>query len=152
MTTWGVLSSDDTRGGVVVGRQHGGVWSSDDNMGEVDFFWSKSKKSTRNSGETGLVLLYVSNRKFENRKNFVDLIPPCCRRTTTPPCCRSTTTPPLSSDDPPSVAIPHFDYMSKNVPRENDLKGHKWPAAGFWYRRSGRGLAASCFSGPYGPS
>ena len=82
------------------------------------FFWSKSKKSTRNSGETSLVLLYVSNRKFQNEKILVDLTPPppvvvrrlhppvvvrrqppCCHPTTTPPlCCRPTTTlPPLWS-------------------------------------------------------
>ena len=59
------MSSDGNRG--VVGRQQGGVVVGRQQGGSTlfSFFWSKSKKSTRNSGETSLVLLYVYNRKFQ---------------------------------------------------------------------------------------
>ena len=75
---------DDHRGGVVVGRQQRGV-SSDDNMGgEVDIFWSKSKKRT---GPEIIVKRAVScymglDKKSKMAKNFVDLTPICRPMTT----------------------------------------------------------------------
>ena len=113
MTTWGG----------VVGRQHWGVLSSDDNMGggcrrtttgggcirptttwgggDVDFFGQNRKKPTCHFGETSLVLLYVSNSKFQNRKNLVDLTLPhvVVGRPHTPHVVVRQPPPLLSSDD-----------------------------------------------------
>ena len=130
MTTGGCCRRPTTRGEGCCRRT---------TTGGVDFFWRKRKKSTRNSGETGLVLLYVSNRKFENRKIFVDLTPPMLSSDNhTPPM--------LSSDDntPPHVVILHLgcffflrlrENFQKKIKKRSKKKRSKKNSRAFFLRR-----------------